>query len=357
MIRFHVINDGKDAHEFVVVRRTDDDRRSRGEIQALTPDQLESSVDAGSGRVAATFPAGSSADEAVLTLDLTPGRYLVLDSIPVGAKTDDNPDGGTPHYAKGNLAEFTVSENAPDVAKACEAEYQLNHLVQSALPFPEGEEPTQAETDAVKAFAADKLTPMITQLVANAPSTVASAAAAMKADVDALARDGDLSSWQSTATGPYAHYTAVALGLLSSCGRVIEVGASEYEYSGLPSSLPAGMVRFHLVNSGEEIHELALIRVPNGDDTAVEDLAKLSGDELFARYGEQFAGGADTTPAGGALDEAVLSVVLEPGRYLILCSFAKGSTDDDHQGSGAPHFHLGMLEELTVAAGDASDGK
>jgi hypothetical protein len=38
---------------------------------------------------------------------------------------------------------------------------------------------------------------------------------------------------------------------------------------------------------------------------------------------------------------------LKPGRYLALCTVAKGSVDNK-PGSGPPHFTLGMKQEITV---------
>jgi hypothetical protein len=249
-----------------------------------------------------------------------------------------------------------AAATSPDLTKACAAELGFNDAIRHDLPFPEGEEPTEKEVAALKAFAADRLQPIVTTLKANVPTRLAGAVAAIGADVDAVAESGDFSRWQATGSGAYADYTAVALGLLPSCGRVVEVHAKDYAYDGLPAAISAGTVRFHLVNDGRDNHELLLLRRPAGDTASVADLIGTAPDELEKRYGPTIVQLADTLPAGSGHSEAVLSADLTPGQYLLLDTESIGDAGDGASGDGDPHYTKGMLAELTVTpAGSGGD--
>jgi hypothetical protein len=275
--------------------------------------------------------------------------------VPLAACSSDD-SVAQPATTPVHIAPAAAAITSTDVAKACAAELGLNDAVRHDLPFPEGDEPTEKETAALKAFATDRLQPLVADLKGNAPTSLATAVTAIGADVDALAASGDLSRWMSTGSGPYADYTAVALGLLPSCGRVVEVHATEYAYSGIPASLSAGTVRFHLVNDGAENHELMLIRRPSDDTRTIEQIKALSPDEAQAAYEPGTVQFADTLPAGSGHAESVLSANVTPGEYLLLDTESIGDAGDGARGEGAPHYTKGMLAELTVTpAGDGGD--
>ncbi len=363
-VRFHLINDGREAHEIAVIRRAPGNTASLAELAKLSVAEVEKLAGPDEEYfvgIGYAYPAGTSADESVITLDLTePGRYLIFDLAKTGTTSDDSEGSGPPHYAKGMLAELTVSK-APggdrNIDKACAANYEISNTFQTETPFPAGDEPTERELAAVRAFAADRLAPLVEELVANVPAALAARAEQMREHVSKLATDGDLTPFFSTDSGAYPDFTAVALGLLSSCGdRVIEVRVSESEIDGVPAELAADLVRFHVVSTGKEAHELILVRRAADDTGDLASIRALSPDQLQARYDTADSRAAFVYPAGTSADEAVLAVRLQPGRYLLFDPSNAGTTSDDDEGDGPPNYTRGLLIELIVT-GVESDGK
>lgn len=131
--------------------------------------------------------------------------------------------------------------------------------------------------------------------------------------------------------------------LLANCGfEQVEVTAADYEYTGLPDSLATGETAVTLTNEGEEFHEVAILRVNDGVTETTDELLALPMEESLAKVtvkGITFAdpGGSDTS----------FIRFDEPGSYIAVCFIPEGTTPDA-EGSGPPHFVLGMLAEFTV---------
>ena len=104
----------------------------------------------------------------------------------------------------------------------------------------------------------------------------------------------------------------------------------------MPTTIPSGELLWHVVNSGEQWHEAAIFRVPEG--TTVESM--LSGeqsDEDGEEYGQVFTWSPMSEGA-----EAWATVSLEPGTYAVLCFLP------DLNGDFAPHVDHGMVQVFTV---------
>lgn len=142
-------------------------------------------------------------------------------------------------------------------------------------------------------------------------------------------------------------------------GAPVEVTAVDYEFQGLPDTVPAGTV-LSLVNESEtELHEIGAFRLDDEDERSVEELVALPEGEfdpgipamvlLAAPGGEQIAAVGDGT-------------LTEPGRYAVICSVPTGADPaayleaaQEPHGSGPPeveggppHFTQGMYAELIV---------
>jgi hypothetical protein len=150
----------------------------------------------------------------------------------------------------------------------------------------------------------------------------------------------------------------------ANCGFAeLDVAASEYQFAGLPSALPAGPTIITLDNVGEELHEIWIARI-NADVTlSAEDLAELPEDELHAMVTPVAI--AFTFPGATGYG----TVDLTPGRYVAMCFLPEGATPetmiqleeagvDGPEGTlpegievelGPPHSILGMIHEFTVA--------
>jgi hypothetical protein len=127
------------------------------------------------------------------------------------------------------------------------------------------------------------------------------------------------------------------------CGyEVVPVTGTEYEFSGIPDELDAGIVLFEFTNQGAEIHELVVVQIQT--DATLEELFELPEEEAF----EQITFGAFTTAAQGETSYGYAK--LDPGTWTAACFFPVGSTDFEalETVEGPPHFHEGMITEFEV---------
>lgn len=115
--------------------------------------------------------------------------------------------------------------------------------------------------------------------------------------------------------------------------ETIEVQAEDYEYGGVPGSLPAGEVTFAMENVGEEVHEFGLVRI-SGNRSAEELI------QLPEKQSNRFIEPVDGVAAQPG-ETSELTTELTSGRYGYACFV---TTED-----GTPHAALGMFGEFTVA--------
>jgi hypothetical protein len=136
----------------------------------------------------------------------------------------------------------------------------------------------------------------------------------------------------------------------NSCGYTqLDVTGIEYEFQGLPRTLPAGTVAIRFTNPGAEFHELAIYRVKSKD--SVKKIIGLSEKEQRKKLEE--IGGSFATQNQTAYTIAELS---KPGRYAVVCHLPVGATSEeaaeeaekDHPKS---HADEGMYATITVQRG------
>ena len=136
----------------------------------------------------------------------------------------------------------------------------------------------------------------------------------------------------------------------------ITVTAVDFNYEGLPDTVPAGTT-FKLVNDAEEeLHEFVAFRLPDDETRSADELIELPEDELMGIFGDGPPATVLLAKPGGPQIEAVGDGTLtEPGRYLVACSIPVGADPDEILESegpppagGVPHFHKGMYAEITV---------
>ncbi|MFO7591553.1 MAG: hypothetical protein R6X23_11765 [Acidimicrobiia bacterium] len=134
---------------------------------------------------------------------------------------------------------------------------------------------------------------------------------------------------------------AVEAYVLANCGfNVVEVSAIDYEFDGLPDTVPAGITAFSLTNDApREQHEIVIFRV--NDDVELSAKKLLSLPEKKVQKKVTFAGAAFADP--GATQTTVAD--LESGRYVASCFIPVGGKK-----KGAPHFTKGMFTEFEVEA-------
>ena len=133
----------------------------------------------------------------------------------------------------------------------------------------------------------------------------------------------------------------------NSCGyKQVQVTGIEYEFQGLPKTLPAGKTAIQLTDTGAELHMLDLFRIKTKDP--LKKLLALPQKDVAKKV--QDLGSADVTTLGGT---AYVFADLKPGRYGAACFFPVGATSLDalRNGKGAPHWKEGMYQEVKVQAG------
>jgi hypothetical protein len=133
----------------------------------------------------------------------------------------------------------------------------------------------------------------------------------------------------------------------NSCGYPqVDVTGIEYEFQGLPKTLPAGKVAIRFTDNGAEFHELAVFRVKGKD--SVKKIVGLSEKEQ-AKKVEQVGA---TFAAQGQASYTIVDLS-KPGRYGVVCNLPVGSTSEqaieeaekDHPKS---HAQEGMYATITV---------
>jgi hypothetical protein len=128
----------------------------------------------------------------------------------------------------------------------------------------------------------------------------------------------------------------------------MDVTAKNYEFAGV-EDIDAGTALVQLGNEGTEFHEIAFLRIADGETRPLDELLKLPQDELGTVVTE-VSGAAFAPPGAGN----ATTVELEPGRYAALCFVPVGATPEALQ-SGQPldenngHFMHGMVAEFQVS--------
>ena len=132
---------------------------------------------------------------------------------------------------------------------------------------------------------------------------------------------------------------------------IVEVAAVDHAFQGVDDAYPAGSYGFVFSNHGEELHELALMRVVDGEGRSAEELVGLPEEEQ--RELAEYVGGVAACPGDRT---EVLGAELTPGRYLLLDFVPMGMRADLPDDAVAdvldnpPHFIDGMFADFRVSA-------
>lgn len=114
----------------------------------------------------------------------------------------------------------------------------------------------------------------------------------------------------------------------------INVTAVEYEFQGMPDTLPEGEYTFTLQNGGKEKHELYLMQITGPQ--SIEELL-----ELPAKKASKLTRAVDRVVAPYPDQPISFSAALVPGRFGYVCYFQSPDR--------TLHSALGMRGEFTVA--------
>jgi hypothetical protein len=139
----------------------------------------------------------------------------------------------------------------------------------------------------------------------------------------------------------------------NSCGyQQLQASGIEYEFQGLPKTVPAGKVAIQFTDNGAEIHELEVLRI-KGEDSA-KKLTGLSESQLGKKaedVGSTFAMQGQTSYA--------FADMTKPGRYAVLCHLPVGSTspqaaEEAGKKHAKSHAQEGMYATITVEGGSTT---
>ena len=112
------------------------------------------------------------------------------------------------------------------------------------------------------------------------------------------------------------------------------IAASEYAFDA-PDTVPAGVTKIHLTNTGSEVHHAQMLRLDEGKTMAdVQESLKAGGPPPAWLH---MVGGPNGIVAGV---DAWATMRLTPGRYLLTCFVPAAD--------GQPHVMKGMIKELIV---------
>jgi hypothetical protein len=261
------------------------------------------------------------------------GASLVLAATMVACGSDDS--GGEDTAAP----ETSASEESADPAEFCEAAVEVEAAFGMG-PAVDFETASPEEIQAALEEFGGTVEPLLARAEETAPEEIA-------ADVEtavSLAREATTTGDTAALDGPEFQEADAAMDeyMLAECGyEQLEATGVDYEYEGLPDTIPAGTVAVTFNNEGEELHEIGLARINDDVTMSVEELLMLPEEEAMTMI--TFTGAAFAEP--GASDTTFLE--LAPGRYAAVCFVPQGTTHDA-EGSGPPHFALGMMAEFTA---------
>lgn len=244
-------------------------------------------------------------------------------------------------YGVQSFASTSEVEAPTGDAAYCQAQVAFDTAMLSLGGAPVPDPPDPAEV----------LNPILDQFEANAPEAVADSVTAYAAAVRGALAGGEDAFEAAFGSPEYmAADAAIDQYLLGACGfNALSVTGTEYQYDGIPATLPAGPTALTFSNEGEEFHMAVLFRMNDGDPLTPKEALALPDEEIFNHLSLH----ADIFLPPGMSNTGFYD--LPAGRYGAACFMPVGSTPGAPEPTeGTPlHYMQGMFEEFTV--GDAAE--
>jgi hypothetical protein len=128
----------------------------------------------------------------------------------------------------------------------------------------------------------------------------------------------------------------------------VTITATDYEFAGWEELHNAGEYGITLVNEGEELHEMQLVRITDEQNRPIEELVDLNEEELEGVINQV----AFSFACPGDAADPVAADMTEPGRYVMICFIPVGATPEtsieEFETLEPPHFAQGMVHEFEV---------
>jgi hypothetical protein len=176
--------------------------------------------------------------------------------------------------------------------------------------------------------------------------------------------DGDDEDDAAATTTVAPRGTPTTEGAGGTGSETVDITAVDYEFQGVPDSVPAGTELSFTNDSDGEVHELVLTRINDDETRSVAELAALPESELEALFTQGPPALVSIALPGEEGMAVVGSTTLtEPGRYGLFCFIGTGADPQAYRDlfaappsdegppdipGGSPHITQGMFAELTV---------
>lgn len=118
-------------------------------------------------------------------------------------------------------------------------------------------------------------------------------------------------------------------------GTPVVFTAHDYGFNG-PERIPAGVTTVQIVNRGQDLHQIQILKLQQGK-TAADFRAAIAAEPDRIPTWVKFVGGPNAIPPGA---DAVATMPLPEGEYLLICLIPNKQ--------GTPHVALGMQKALSV---------
>lgn len=263
----------------------------------------------------------------------TGGAAVLLVASLAACGSDD--DGGTEDT---QAAETSAAEESGGADAFCEAAVDLEAAFSQGPPIDETT-PPEEEQAVLEEFGAT-LEPLLAEVEDTAPEELSEDVTSSTETIREALSTGDPSATE----GPEFQQADDNIDeyMLAECGfEQLEATGVDYEYEGLPDTVPTGVVAVTFTNEGTELHEIGIARINDDVTMPVEELLAQPEDQVFSMI--QLMGITFAMPG----ESETTFMRLEEGRYGAACFIPQGTTQDT-EGSGPPHFTLGMFAEFTA---------
>jgi hypothetical protein len=261
-------------------------------------------------------------------------------AVGLGACGDDD-DGADAGGAEGGGAaggDLSSEGAAGDAAAFCDAAVAVDA---ANLGLDSGET-TPGDVDAALKAAEEA-----------APAQVSAAVGTMVTEAKAMMAESESAPEEGPPPIPSDAFFAASVDvggyLADNCDfATLDVTATNYQFDGIADSVSAGTTVVNFDNAGTEFHEIALVRIDEGEERSLEELMALPEDEVDSLITEK---GFVLAPPGA---QTYFTADLDPGRYVAICfvpvgatpeALASGAVLNDEDG----HFMHGMVAEFEVA--------
>ena len=230
-----------------------------------------------------------------------------------------------------------AAQTSPEVTAFCDAAIKADKAVNK---IQSGGKPKQKDIQAAETA--------LSAAESTAPPEIASQVQAVVAATRTAAQSGRDPNEVDPNFGQ--NFSTLQQYRFNSCGyQQLDVTGIEYEFQGLPRTLPAGNVAIRFTDNGAELHELDLVRVKSKD--SAKKVAGMSEKDL-AQKTETVA---NTFVTQGQTSYTIADLS-KPGRYVAICHLPVGSTSEQaaeeagHEHDAKTHAQQGMYQGIRVTA-------